>query len=189
MQITCMTRFYQTLSCKKLPNVSVSYSQNELLRISNITGLERLTELKVLNLAGNLIRKVTGVQNLGCVEELNLRWVKNLQNIVVILVQEEQNTNNRGFAVGAKPAEAVHVQQRDPGAGLPRQAGEPGPAADVADGGEPGVEQPGLQLPPRLLPPLPINSRPAGCHPRDERQCQKVTFLLQSCQLWQSWQC
>ena len=67
-------------------------------RISTITGLERLTELKVLivnntitilfilliivrlfalqvlNLAGNLIRKVTGVQNLGCVEELNLRW-------------------------------------------------------------------------------------------------------------------
>ena len=42
-------------------------------RISTITGLERLTELKVLNLAGNLIRKVTGVQNLGCVEELNLR--------------------------------------------------------------------------------------------------------------------
>ena len=137
----------------------------------------------MLNLAGNLIRKVTGVQNLGCVEELNLRWVKNRQNIVVSLVQEEQNTNNRGFAVGAQPAEAVHVQQRDPGAGLPRQAGEPGPAADVADGGEPGVEQPGLQLPPRLLPPLPINSRPAGCHPRDERQCQKVTFLLQS---WQS---
>ena len=33
----------------------------------------RLFALKVLNLAGNLIRKVTGVQNLGCVEELNLR--------------------------------------------------------------------------------------------------------------------
>ena len=35
--------------------------------------IERLFALKVLNLAGNLIRKVTGVQNLGCVEELNLR--------------------------------------------------------------------------------------------------------------------
>ena len=48
-------------------------------RISTITGLEQLTELKVLNLAGNLIRKVTGVQNLGCVEELNLRcrWKHN----------------------------------------------------------------------------------------------------------------
>ena len=35
--------------------------------------IARLFALKVLNLAGNLIRKVTGVQNLGCVEELNLR--------------------------------------------------------------------------------------------------------------------
>ena len=153
-------------------------SWSELLRISNITGLERLTELKVLNLAGNLIRKVTGVQNLGCVEELNLRWVKNRQNTVVILVQEEQNTNNRGFAVGAQPAEAVHVQQRDPGAGLPCQAGEPGEVADPADGGQPGVEQPRLLLPPRLLPALPLHLGPAGRHPGDEGQREKVTFQI-----------
>ena len=61
-------------------NVSfVSFIIRTNFRISTITGLERLTELKVLNLAGNLIRKVTGVQNLGCVEELNLRWVKSCQ--------------------------------------------------------------------------------------------------------------
>ena len=95
----------------------------------------------------------------------------------MILVQEEQNPNNRGFAICAQPAEAVHVQQRDPGARLPREVGEPGPAADAADGGEPRVEQPGLQLPPRLLPSLPLNPRPTGCHPRDEGQCQKVTFF------------
>ena len=56
------------------------------------------------------------------------------------------------------------------------EAGEPGEAADVADGGQPRVEQPGLQLPPRLLPSLPLNPRPAGCHPGDEGQCQKVKF-------------
>ena len=95
---------------------------------------------------------------------------------VVILVQEEQDPNNGGFTVGAQPAEAVHVQQWDPGAGFPGEAGEPGEAADVADGGQPRVEQPGLQLPPRLLPSLPLNPRPAGCHPGDEGQCQKVKF-------------
>ena len=44
-----------------------------ILYIIVILIIARLFALKVLNLAGNLIRKVTGVQNLGCVEELNLR--------------------------------------------------------------------------------------------------------------------
>ena len=86
-------------------------------RISTITGLEQLTELKVLNLAGNLIRKVTGVQNLGCVEELNLRcrWKHNhrKKNSLHLKknVQEEQDKDDGGLAVGAQPAEAVHGQQ------------------------------------------------------------------------------
>ena len=105
-------------------------------RISTITGLERLTELKVLivnntitilitilflliiilliiarlfalkvlNLAGNLIRKVTGVQNLGCVEELNLRWGDltfsfkkhlNLLTVVAVVVLEGTESERR----------------------------------------------------------------------------------------------
>ena len=78
--------------------------------------MEQLTELKVLNLAGNLIRKVTGVQNLGCVEELNLRccWKhKHRQKFTAFKknVQEEQDTDDGGLAVGAQPAETVNGQQ------------------------------------------------------------------------------
>ena len=47
-----------------------------LSRIGNIVGLEALTELKVLNLAGNLIRKISGLTALKCIEELNLRSVR-----------------------------------------------------------------------------------------------------------------
>ena len=107
----------------------------------------------------------------------NLNYAQ-LIHCMVILVQEEQDPHNRGFTVGAQPAEALHVQQWDPGARLPGQAGEPGAAADAADGGEPGVEQPGLQLPPRFLSSLPFNPRPAGCHTWDEGQCQKVTLFI-----------
>ena len=71
MTISCKDDYPQYVFCQVFIRTN--------LRISTITGLERLTELKVLNLAGNLIRKVTGVQNLGCVEELNLRLVKSCQ--------------------------------------------------------------------------------------------------------------
>ena len=40
---------------------------------------------------------------------VELRSIDSLH--AVILVQEEQDPNNGGFAVGAQPAEAVHVQQ------------------------------------------------------------------------------
>ena len=58
----------------------------------------------MLNLAGNLIRKVTGVQNLGCVEELNLRWGDltlsfekhlNLLTVVAFVVLEGTESERR----------------------------------------------------------------------------------------------
>ena len=38
-----------------------------------ITGLENLSELKVLNLAGNMIRKISNLSGLTSLEELNIR--------------------------------------------------------------------------------------------------------------------
>ena len=40
---------------------------------AQITGLENLSELKVLNLAGNLIRKISNMSGLTSLEELNIR--------------------------------------------------------------------------------------------------------------------
>ena len=40
------------------------------------------------------------------------------------------------------------------------------------------MEQPRLLLPPRLLPALPLHLGPAGRHPRDEGQREKVTFQI-----------
>ena len=137
-------------------------------RISTITGLEQLTELKVLNLAGNLIRKVTGVQNLGCVEELNLRcgwkhnhrkinWKMSRRNRIrtteglqsVPSLQKLYMANNlSSWSSFSSPwwspwwspwSLKVHVKQWDPRVGFPRQAWKPRPVANPADGGEPGV--------------------------------------------------
>ena len=38
-----------------------------------IAGLENLSELKVLNLAGNMIRKISNISGLTSLEELNIR--------------------------------------------------------------------------------------------------------------------
>ena len=61
-------------SCSYWVNtVNANNFLNTVMFWLQITGLDSLTELKVLNLAGNLIRKVSNLQSLKHLEELNIR--------------------------------------------------------------------------------------------------------------------
>ena len=77
---------------------------------SQITGLDNLAELKVLNLAGNLIRKISNLQGLTSLEELNVRRnrIRSTQGLEAVPTLEKLYLSNNEIQVS--DYEYLHVQ-------------------------------------------------------------------------------
>jgi Leucine-rich repeat (LRR) protein len=66
-----------------------------------VTGLDGLCELKVLNLAGNLIRKISNLNGLTSLEELNIRRnrIRSTQGLEVVPSLEKLYMSNNELQV------------------------------------------------------------------------------------------
>ncbi len=70
-----------------------------------------MTELKVLNLAGNLIRKVANLESLKSLEELNLRRnrIRSTAGLEVVPTLEKLYISNNEIPVGTRVVDLDEV--------------------------------------------------------------------------------